>query len=366
MAVAGHSQVTLSWQPAAGAASYAIYWREASGTEYRVSATATSYAHTGLQNGTRYVYRVTAVSASGLESVASATVSAMPAPPAPQSGEVFQDTLRDGGSGPEMVVIPAGSFRMGDIQGEGFSNEQPVHSVSVASFAMGRYEVTVGEFRRFVEATGYQTDAEKGDGCYVVNNEGYWETEKDANWRNPYLSQTDNHPVVCVSWNDATAYAAWLTEQTGHQYRLPTEAEWEYSARAGTETSRYWGNNPDDACAYANVHDNTSKEVNGFSWTHHDCTDGYAKTAPVGRFQPNAYGLFDVLGNAWEWTCSEYESSYQGAEQRCVSTDDSSSLRALRGGAWGNEPRFVRTAYRNRSSHGCRGDGVGLRLARLL
>jgi len=167
-----------------------------------------------------------------------------------------------------------------------------------------------------------------------------------------------------VSWNDATAYAQWLTQQTGKQYRLPTEAQWEYAARAGTTTSRYWGNNPDEACRYANVHDKTSKQVNGFSWPHHDCTDGYAKTAPVGSFQPNGFGLFDVLGNVWEWTCSGYESSYEGAEQRCVDKGDSSP-RALRGGAWNNAPWDVRTASRFRFSHDYRSNHVGLRLARL-
>ncbi len=337
-AVAGDSQITLSWQAVTDAVSYAIYWREVGGAESRVSAKASSYAHTGLRNGTSYVYLVTAVSASGLESVSSATVAAMPAP---QPGDVFQDTLTDGSAGPEMVVMPAGSFRMGDIQGGGDSNEQPVHSVSVESFAMGRYEVTFAEYDHFAEATGREKPSDSGWG-------------------------RGNRPVINVSWDDATDYAAWLSQQTGHQYRLPTEAEWEYAARAGTETARYWGNNPDDACAYANVHDNTSKEVNGFSWTHHDCTDGYAKTAPVGHFQPNAFGLFDVLGNVWEWTCSEYESSYQGAEQRCVSTDDSGSPRARRGGTWLYEPWYVRTAYRDGNSHGYRSGLVGLRLARLL
>ncbi len=273
--------------------------------------------------------------------------------------KVFRDRLADGSQGPEMVWIPAGTFRMGDLQGGGGSDEQPVHSVSVARFAMGRYEVTVGEFRRFVNATGYQTEAEKEGSCSV------WVGDSSGkNWRNLGFSQNENHPVVCVSWNDATAYAEWLTQQTGKQYRLPTEAEWEYAARAGTTTSRYWGNNPDDACRYANVHDNTSKQENqGFSWTHHDCTDGYAQTAPVGRFQPNGFDLFDMLGNVWEWTCSEYQETYNGAENKCIS--QSGSLRALRGGAWGGKPRGVRSAGRSWGSHGYRSVTVGLRLARL-
>ncbi len=279
-------------------------------------------------------------------------------------GTVFRDRLQNGGQGPEMVVVPAGRFQMEDLQGDGDGDEKPVHWVSVKQFAVGRYEVTVGEFRQFVKMTGYQTDAEKGDGCYVYKD-GSWDYVKDANWRNPYFSQQDKQPVVCLSWNDASAYAQWLTQQTGKPYRLPTEAQWEYAARAGTTTSRYWGNHPDEACRYANVHDKTSKQVNGFSWPHHDCTDGYAKTAPVGSFQPNGFGLFDVLGNVWEWTCSGYESSYEGAEQRCVDKGDS-SLRALRGGAWGTKPWSVRAADRSRDSRDNRYNYVGLRLARLL
>ena len=251
---------------------------------------------------------------------------------------------------------------MGDIQGGGDSDEQPVHWVSVNAFGMGRYEVTVGEFRLFVNATGYVTEAEKGDGCNVYDGSN-WEEKDDANWRNPYFSQGDNQPVVCVSWNDATAYAAWLSTQTGKEYRLPTEAEWEYATRAGTETSRYWGNNPDDACAYANVHDNTSKAENGFPWTHHNCTDGYAQTAPVGQFNANAFGLFDMLGNVWEWTCSEYESPYNGKEEYCGSGD--SWQLVIRGGSWGDEARLVRTADRGRYSRDYRDNDVGFRLARI-
>jgi len=280
---------------------------------------------------------------------------------AEQSNNIFRDNLQDGSQGPEMVWIPRGSFRMGDIQGGGSSDEKPVHSVSVSRFAMGRYEVTVGQFRRFVNATGYRTDAEKGDGCYT-SKDGSWNKVKDANWQKLYFSQNDNHPVACVSWNDATAYAKWLSQQTGHTYRLPTEAQWEYAARAGTTTSRYWGNDPNDACRYANVHDNTSKKENkGFSWTPHNCTDGYAQTAPVGSFKPNAFALFDMLGNIWEWTCSEFESKYAGKEQRCA---NGGSRFALRGGSWGSIPGDVRAAFRFRGSGVIRDGLVGFRLAR--
>jgi len=272
--------------------------------------------------------------------------------------KVFRDRLADGGFGPEMVWIPAGSFRMGGAYG----NEQPVHQVSVGRFAMGKYEVTVGEFKRFVKATGYRTDAEKQGSCYSYSQG--WSLVKGVNWRDPKFSQSDKHPVTCVSWNDGVAYAEWLSQQTGQIYRLPTEAQWEYSARAGTETARYWGNDPDKACGYANVHDNTSKKENGFSWTHQNCTDGYAQTAPVGQFKPNKFGLYDMLGNLWEWTCSEYESKYSGQEQRCAKNVNENNNLSLRGGSWDNAGTRMRSAYRIVGRPTQRFAFLGVRLAR--
>ncbi|RKZ36642.1 MAG: formylglycine-generating enzyme family protein [Gammaproteobacteria bacterium] len=271
-------------------------------------------------------------------------------------GQVFTDRLQDGNSGPEMVVIPAGQFRMGDIQGGGYDDEQPVHRVNIDQFAMGKYEVTVGEFRQFVNATGYKTDAEKERSCWALGqNEG-------ASWRDPRFSQAETHPVVCVSWNDGIAYAEWLTQQTGKQYRLPTEAEWEYATRAGTEYSRYWGNNFDDACGYVNVADKTAKKK--FSnWTIHNCTDDYIYTAPVGSFKSNVFGLFDMLGNVWEWTCSEYEDKYNGKEKKCGSKNHDMRF-VVRGGSWINKAMDVRAAAHSRFSHDNRYNNIGFRLAR--
>jgi formylglycine-generating enzyme required for sulfatase activity len=279
-------------------------------------------------------------------------------------GQIFRDPLKNGSKGPEMVLIPGGSFRMGDIQGNGYSNENPVQRVSVNRFAMGRYEVTIKEFHKFVIATKYKTDAQKGDGCWVDrNNDGFWEKVKNASWLQAHLFQKLDYPVVCISWNDAVAYANWLSQQTGQQYRLPTEVEWEYAARAKTTASRYWGNNPDNACDYANVHDKTSKEKNRFQWNNHNCTDDYATTAPVGHFKPNAFGLFDMLGNVWEWTCSEYSNRYNGKEKQCAG-DNSTEARVIRGGAWNYEPGNVRAAFRNRISPDERGNDTGFRLVR--
>jgi formylglycine-generating enzyme required for sulfatase activity/uncharacterized caspase-like protein len=276
------------------------------------------------------------------------------------AGKVIRDRLKDGTLGPEMVWIPGGRFKMGDLQGGGDSDEKPVHWVSVSPFAMGKYELTVGEFQLFVKASGYKTDAEKGDGCWAIKD-GSWDYVKGANWRNPYFSQNNTHPVTCISWNDASAYAEWLSRQTGQQYRLPTEAEWEYAARAGTTTSRYWGNNPDKACGYANVADKTAKKKYS-NWSIHNCTDGYVYTAPVGRFKPNAFGLFDMIGNLWEWTCSEYESKYTGKEKRCVK---SAGRFAARGASWYYSAWRARSAFRDGDSPTDRIDWLGVRLVRM-
>jgi formylglycine-generating enzyme required for sulfatase activity len=255
--------------------------------------------------------------------------------------KVFRDYLKDGSLGPEMVWIPAGSFLMGNIQGGCESNEHPVHQVSVEKFAMGRYEITVSEFRQFVNATGYKTDAEKGGKCntWVGNSSG-------KNWRHLGFTQNDNHPVVCVSWHDVTAYARWLSQQTGQHYRLPTEAEWEYAARAGTNTKYWWGN---------------EIGANKANCRNSDCKDNFEYTAPVGSFMANPFGLHDTVGNVWEWTCSEYEDRYQGKEKRCVRN---ASLFALRGGSWVNDAWGARAANRYRGEPTVRDVNLGARLAR--
>ena len=221
-----------------------------------------------------------------------------------------------------MVVIPAGNFRMGDIQGGGSSNEQPVHQVSINSFAMGRYEVIFAEYDKFADATG----------TAKPNDEGWGR---------------GNRPVINVSWNDATAYTQWLSEQTGHTYRLPTEAEWEYAARAGTETKYWWGN------------DIGSNNANCYS-TY--CRDSYETTSPVGSFAANPFGLFDTAGNVWEWTCSEYQDKYAGKEQRCAA---SGSRFVVRSGSWFNGARWARSADRYGFEPGGRYVNYGVRPARI-
>jgi formylglycine-generating enzyme required for sulfatase activity len=184
--------------------------------------------------------------------------------------KVFRDRLKDGSQGPEMVWIPAGSFRMGDLQGGGSSDEKPIHRVSVSRFAIGKYEVTFAEYDKFAQATGRKKPYDEGWG-------------------------RGNRPVINVSWYDATAYAEWLSKQTGQQYRLPTEAEWEYAARAGTTTKYWWGNTASHE--YANY--------GAESWGPlAKGKDRWEYTAPVGSFAANPFGIYDTVGNVWEWTCS--------------------------------------------------------------
>ncbi len=298
----------------------------------------------------------------------------------PQAGQVFRDTLSDGTQGPAMVVIPAGEFKMGSPSGEagrepGDAKEQQ-HPVKIErAFALGQYEVTVGEFKRFADASGYQTDAErnteKGCSAWPENTEGV--EQIDLSWREPGHEHKDNHPVVCVSWNDALAYIKWLSDQTDQPYRLPSEAEWEYAARAGTTGARHWGDDPNQACRYANVAGLEAKtryrvimSIYGEAIQMIQCRDGYLDAAPVGSYQPNGWKLYDMLGNVWEWTCSAYAKDYDGSEAKCANKDTTSPL-AVRGGSWANfMPASVRSAKRDRKNPSNCFNSLGFRLARSL
>ena len=290
---------------------------------------------------------------------------------APRPGSVFQDCA----DCPRMVVIPAGEFTMGSPaqeSGRGV-DEGPQRQVAVALYALGRSEVTVAEFRRFADESGYQTEAERdarAQGCsgfiYADPSAASPGAQAVTSWRSPGLAQADSHPVLCVSWNDARAYAQWLSKKTGRRYRLPSEAEWEYAARAGSVSARYWGDDPVQACRFANVADQSRFQTWGFG-QRHECTDGHYFTAPAGGYSPNRFGLHDMLGNAWEWTEDCWNASYAGAP-----ADGSAWLagdcaqRVLRGGSWSTVPRFARSAtrYRNNADH--RDNLTGFRLARVV
>ena len=264
----------------------------------------------------------------------------------------------------EMVSIPGGTFRMGDLGGEGDDDEKPVHSVTVPAFKMGKLEVTVGRFRRFVEVTEYRTDAERNadgkDGCRIYTGDG-WSWTWGRSWRSPGYAIDDKQPVVCVSWNDAQAFIAWLAEQTGESYRLPTEAEWEYAARAGSTTKYHFGNSDSQLCRYANHADT----ITGYDGRNKSCSDGVGKrTASVGRYQPNSYGLYDMHGNVNEWVQDCWNDSYAGApSDGRVWTGGDCSRRGLRGGSWYNNTRSLRSADRHGFTRSHRYFDLGFRLA---
>jgi formylglycine-generating enzyme required for sulfatase activity len=275
------------------------------------------------------------------------------------TGKVF----RDCGDCPEMVVIPGGSFEMGSPSTEGGSDgdEGPAHTVRVRRFGLGKTEVTRGQFRRFVRATGRSVK-----GCSYLGGEA-WKEDPGRSWESPGYEQTDEHPVVCVSWEDAQAYVSWLSGTSGKDYRLPSESEWEYSARAGTRTVRHWGDGQGEACRYANAADQAGKRK--FNWDPplFACDDGYAETAPAGSFQSNGFGLKDMLGNVNEWTQDCYEASYGGAPtDGSAVTGSGCARRAVRGGSWDGEPAYVRSAFRGMSPPAIRYSAVGFRVARTL
>ncbi len=234
---------------------------------------------------------------------------------------------------PQMVVVPAGRFDMGSPPTEKGRRplESPQHEVKIdRNFAVGKYEVTLGQFRQFVEET--KRDMRDMGDC--------WEE----------YAPSEQHPVACVSWQEARDYAQWLATKTGKPYRLLTEAESEYAARAGTTTSRYWGNSANAACKFARV-----------SWCGGD------GSAPVGQYQPNAVGLYDMLGNVWEWVEDCWNDAYIGAPaDGSAWTSGQCEERVLRGGSFYNKPWNIRSANRNWNYTDFRYTDIGFRLARTL
>ena len=285
---------------------------------------------------------------------------APPASMASGAGLVF----RDCSDCPQMVVVPAGQFTMGvhAVDGEPPTAEPP-HPVTVErKFALGRFEITRAEYAEFERATRRDAAAD----CYIFDGAA-GVPASEAWWRRPGFVQTPRDPLVCISWDDAQAYLVWLSERAGVTYRLPTEAEWEYAARAGMAETRYWGDAPIQACAYANVNDQLSQRFNaGFTWAAFPCADGFAQTAPVGTFRANPFGLFDMLGNVWEWVEDCWHETYDGApaEARAWTEGGVCTTRVLRGGAWDVPPSAVSTAVRVMAPTFVRDNSIGLRVAR--
>ncbi len=259
------------------------------------------------------------------------------------SGDSFTDSV----AGIQMVFVKGGCYQMGDTFGDGDKDEKPVHEVCVRDFYLGKNEVTVGGFSKFVNDTGYRTEAENGDGCYIWTG-SKWDKKSDANWRNPGFSQNDNHPAVCVSWNDAQSFLSWLSKKSGKGYRLPTEAEWEYAARSGGKAEKWAGTNSEN-------------ELGNYAW--YNANSG-SKTHPVGQKQPNGLGIYDMTGNVWEWCSDWYGEKYYGESPRDnPQGPGSSSFRVLRGGSWSNSNQNSRAASRFRFNPDNRYSSDGFRVA---
>jgi sulfatase modifying factor 1 len=295
------------------------------------------------------------------------------------AGEAFKDCPVC----PSMEKVPAGKFMMGtaaekDNSSYRTSDEQPQHSVTFKQpFALGQYPVTRGEFAVFVQETGHDPK-----GCFMPERTAVVLTQ-GLNWRNPGFTQTDRDPVVCVSFDDAKRYVKWLSTKTGKSYRLPSESEWEYAARAGTTTARYWSGGDAKACGFANVFDLVSVEAFNFKPEKSDeqeqerasffkCRDGHVYTAPVGSFPPNAFGLYDMLGNVSQWIADCYAYDYGKAPTDGSVWEDPDNkqnqcpTRILRGGSWISPPFEVRSAYRHGDSPDHRDIFNGIRVARKL
>lgn len=289
-------------------------------------------------------------------------LSAIAADPAPK--------LVSNSLGMKLIQIPAGEFLMGSPESEeGHTDAEPQHKVRITkSFYLGQHEVTVGQFRKFVEATGYKTALEREGkpGFGYDPDLGAIEILPKFNWKNTGFG-TDEHPVVNINWEDAMAFCKWLSEKEKETYQLPTEAQWEYACRAGTKTRYSTGEAEESLQGYANLSDASflAKYANA-TWSL-EWDDGHPFTAPVGSLKPNAWGLHDMHGNAWEWCADWYARDY--AKESPV--DDppgpkTGEVRIVRGGAFTNRLRFVRSADRDAKKPGYRYNFTGFRVMRVV
>jgi formylglycine-generating enzyme len=298
-----------------------------------------------------------------------------------------------GGVKMKMVLIPAGEFMMGNgesakkatafsskISGNKekiyFTDEYPQHHVYITKpFYLGIYTVTRGQFRQFVKDTGYKTDAEKNEERKKAaasspdpKHEGDMYNPK-CSWRNAGFEQTDEHPVVDVDWDDAEAFCKWLSRKEGKTYRLPTEAEWEYACRAGTTTRYYSGDNPESLAKVGNVADAAFKAKYSYMAAI-KANDGYVFTSPVGKFKPNAFGLYDMHGNVYQMCADWYSAKYYAESPAYDPTGPDgpgpANTHVLRGSCWTFGPITARSANRYWGSLGfnCWAGWTGFRVAR--
>lgn len=290
-----------------------------------------------------------------------------------EPGQEFFDRMpRINRDGPAMVVIPAGSFMMGSPDGEAdrSSNEGPRHRVTIArGFALSLTEITVGQFAEFINATGYRTDAEAAGGSRVYEaRSGRMDRQDGVTWRDDYMGEPaqPNLPVIHVSWNDAVAYVEWLSEQTGRSYRLPSEAEFEYALRAGSQDRFWWGEDSPPRPLENLTGDGDSSPTNA-RWrvAFRRYTDGFWGPAPVGSLEANPFGLYDMGGNVMEWTEDCWHDSYVRAPaDGSAWINPGCDRRVIRGGSWSSTPAMSRSAFRLSSTADSTDMRVGFRVAR--
>ena len=268
---------------------------------------------------------------------------------------------------PETLLLPGGSFLMGS--NNGMEDEKPVHKISVQSFRIGKYEITNAEFAAFVSDTGYRTDAEKAGASQVIT-ESAWRSIQGADWSHPtgpssHIKGMERFPVIHVSWNDCVQYTKWLAQKTDKPYRLPTEAEWEYACRAGTTTEFWWGDSFDRTKA------NCASTRAGFDLIDLETWKRWRKkdksqylTVKVGSFPPNPWGLFDIIGNVWEWCSTQYkEYPYSATDGRESMGASDTITRTFRGGAWRFQDIAPRAARRGMALPNLSFDICGFRVA---
>jgi len=286
------------------------------------------------------------------------------------------ETFSDCEQCPAMVVVPAGEVTIGSADNAAFRRpgERPQQTAKLAKpFAMSRTEVTRQQYRRFVIETGHEsaTIEYQGrviEGCNYYDGTSYGFV-RDHDWENPGFPQREDEPVVCVSWSDANRYAEWLSEKTGRRYRVPSTVEFEYAMRAGSAAPWFWGTNPEDACEYANIGDRTF----GHRYptrARFGCDDGYTFTTSVARFLPNPFGLYDMIGNAWEWTNDCWhddlsDAPVDGSSWQAEEGGDC-DFRTPKGGSWISGPAWGHAAVRSKDLATYRSFMLGFRVAAAL
>ncbi len=286
--------------------------------------------------------------------------------------------------GMQLVRIPAGEFLMGSNESkeslkkafphydpkriETLDDEYPAHKVRITKpFYMGAHEVSIEQFKKYIERSGHKTDAESdgtGGWGYNAKSNAFEGRKLEYSWRSPGFAQQDSHPVVDVTWFDAVRLCDWLSKTEGRKYRLPTEAEWEYACRAGSTTRFNNGDDPDELTKSGAIYDvDTSKVFPEWTPFATKSSDKHQFTAPIGKFKPNAWGLYDMHGNVWEW-CSDWhdEKYYANSPAEDPQGPDDGEVKIRRGGSWHTWPFYCRSSFRNWNSRTTRYVLVGIRV----